>query len=230
MKTCNYSPFWRSWHSTASSFVPAYYSVRFTHSSYPTHPCVGLSAGQRPKGHHGPLVSHTKLIQNDEQLIPPSPMVHIVTKTLLVLILVFPFTIRSEKVKPKDPVTFSEELLQREEKLRLRELEIVKKEEQARLVSQELEKKIRDFNKHQKKFILCTEMVKKEENDRVEHMVKVVSGMKASSAAEILSVQDISLAVKIMAGLSPEKISRIFNLMDREISAKLQKKFMIMKK
>ena len=135
-----------------------------------------------------------------------------------------------KKISPNDSLEFSRQLLQREEKLKLKELEILKKEEQVKLFSQELEKKIRDFNNRQEQFILCMEAVKKDENDRVRHMVKVVSGMKPASAAEILSVQDSSLAVKIMAGLAPEKISKIFNLMDKEISAGLQKKYMIMKK
>ena len=58
---------------------------------------------------------------------------------------------------------------------------------------------------------------------RVDHLVQVVSGMKPQTAADMLSVQESSLTVEIISMLDPTKISKIFNLMDKEISARLQK-------
>ena len=61
-------------------------------------------------------------------------------------------------------------------------------------------------------------------------VVEVISGMRPQNAADLLSVQESDLAVKILGQLDPAKVSKIFNLMDKEISAKLQKQFMTMKK
>jgi flagellar motility protein MotE (MotC chaperone) len=61
-------------------------------------------------------------------------------------------------------------------------------------------------------------------------MVDVVSGMRPQNAADILSVQDVEIAVKILGKLEPTKVSKIFNSMDKEISARLQKQYMNMKK
>ena len=61
-------------------------------------------------------------------------------------------------------------------------------------------------------------------------MVDVVSGMKPQTAADLLSQQDPSLAVKIMGELDAVKVAKIFNLMKKEISAKLQKQYMTLKK
>ena len=54
--------------------------------------------------------------------------------------------------------------------------------------------------------------------------------MRAAKAAEILSVQESDLTVQILGKLPPEKVSKIFNLMEKEVSARLQKQFMSMKK
>jgi flagellar motility protein MotE (MotC chaperone) len=61
-------------------------------------------------------------------------------------------------------------------------------------------------------------------------MVEVISGMKPQSAADVLAVQDPDLSVRILGQLEAQKASKIFNLMDKEVSARLQKQFLQMKK
>ena len=61
-------------------------------------------------------------------------------------------------------------------------------------------------------------------------MVEIISGMKPVMAGNVLSVQDSDIAVKILSELPAMKISKIFNSMDKEISARLQKQYMNMKK
>ena len=134
------------------------------------------------------------------------------------------------KIRPKNIATFSQRLLSKEQRLRVRDLEVSKREEQLDILSKELEGKIRDFKGRQEKFLLCAGEVGKKEDERAKHMVDVVGGMRPQNAADVLSVQDTELAVKIMAMLSSEKVSKIFNLMDKEISARLQKYYMTMKK
>ena len=135
-----------------------------------------------------------------------------------------------KKIRPKSIAQFSQQLLEKEERLRVRELQAVKREEQLQILSNELEGKIRNFKGRQEKFLACADEVAKKEDDRVKHMVDVVGAMRPQNAADVLSVQDMELAVKIMAMLKPDKISKIFNLMDKEISARLQKHYLTMKK
>ena len=54
--------------------------------------------------------------------------------------------------------------------------------------------------------------------------------LRPQKAAEILSVQDSSIAVQILQKIDPKKASKIFNFMDKDISAKLQKQYLLMKK
>ena len=57
-----------------------------------------------------------------------------------------------------------------------------------------------------------------------------MSGMKPANAAELLSVQDSTISVQIISKLDPERVSKIFNLMDKAVSARLQKSYINMKK
>jgi flagellar motility protein MotE (MotC chaperone) len=54
--------------------------------------------------------------------------------------------------------------------------------------------------------------------------------MKADKAAQVLAIQDPEITMKILGKLESKTVSRIFNLMDKEISARIQKQFMTMKR
>jgi len=58
----------------------------------------------------------------------------------------------------------------------------------------------------------------------------MISNMKPDKAASVLSVQDSEIAVQILQMIDPKKASKIFNFMDKEVSAKLQKQYLQMKK
>lgn len=124
----------------------------------------------------------------------------------------------------------SKELLEKEESLRIREIQVKKLEQQLKITEQDFNKKLTEFTQRQKQFLGCLDQQDKQVNDRVQHMVDVVSGMRPQNAADVLSVQDADISVKILAQLEPDKVSRIFNLMDKEVSARLQKQYMDMKK
>lgn len=134
------------------------------------------------------------------------------------------------RVNGSQMVDFSKELLQREETIKVKELEVKKQEEQLKLNMADFEKRVKEFQDTQKKFIGCVDEQDQKAQKRVTQMVDVISGMKPQSAANLLSVQETDIAVKILGQLDPIKVSKIFNLMDKEISAKLQKQFMTMKK
>lgn len=127
-------------------------------------------------------------------------------------------------------VGFSKELLEKEDAIKLKEIKLKKEEEQLAVAQEELKKKVIEFQDSQSKFLGCVEGVNAQANARVGHMVEVISGMRPQTAADLLTVQDADLAVKILGELESAKASKIFNLMDKEVSARLQKQFLQMKK
>lgn len=127
-------------------------------------------------------------------------------------------------------VDFSKELLEKEEAIKVKELNLQKQEEQLKLNTADFQKKVVEFQDAQKKFLGCVDSQKETADKRVSQMVDVIAGMKPQSAADVLAVQDPDLSVRILGMLDSQKASKIFNLMDKEVSAKLQKQFVEMKK
>jgi flagellar motility protein MotE (MotC chaperone) len=127
-------------------------------------------------------------------------------------------------------VDFSKELLEKEEALKVRELNLQKQEEQLKLGTADFQKKLIDFQDSQKKFLGCIDSQNDKQEKRVTQVVDMIAGMKPQSAADVLAVQDPDLAVRILGQLEAAKASKIFNLMDKEVSAKLQRQFLQMKK
>jgi flagellar motility protein MotE (MotC chaperone) len=127
-------------------------------------------------------------------------------------------------------IDFSNELLKKEEALKVKELDIQKENEQLKLNKIDFQKKIVEFQDSQKKFLGCIDSQNEKVDKRVAQIVEVISGMKPQNAADVLSVQDPDLSVRILGQLDAQKASKIFNLMDKEISARLQKQFLQMKK
>ena len=127
-------------------------------------------------------------------------------------------------------ISFSEELLNREKELKEREVKLDKIKEQLEINQKYFESRISQFEQRQKKIIGCLDGQNEAITKRVTHMVDVISNMRPANAAEVLSVQDADISVKILGRLDAVKVSKIFNLMKREISARLQKQYMTMKK
>ncbi|MBT3235222.1 MAG: hypothetical protein HN353_04670 [Bdellovibrionales bacterium] len=127
-------------------------------------------------------------------------------------------------------VNFAQELMEKEEQLAVQQLEVRKEKEQFKQSIQSFEVRVKSFEKRQQKLLGCIQAADKKENRRIDHMVEVISGMKPMSAAQVLSVQDAEITIKILGKLSPPKVSKIFNLMDKEISARLQKQYLTMKR
>lgn len=127
-------------------------------------------------------------------------------------------------------VDFSKELLEKEEAIKVKELTVKKEQEQLEMNKADFTKKLIEFQESQKKFLGCVDEKDDKADKRVSQMVDVISGMKPQSAADILAVQDPDLSVRILGELESSKASKIFNLMDKEVSARLQKQFLQMKK
>lgn len=137
---------------------------------------------------------------------------------------------RMLRLGQKTIVKLSQELLKKEEKLDLKYLELEKKEEQLKINIRQFESRIKEFQKRQSKFIGCLDDIDQKKNKRVGHIVDIISNMRPANASDVLSVQDTEVSVQIIGLLNATKLSKIFNKMDKEISARLQKQYMSMKR
>ena len=133
-------------------------------------------------------------------------------------------------VKKKSISTLSKELLAKERELKEKEERLKNRQEQVILAEQALLKKISEFDETKKKIIGCVEDQKGNEQMRIKQLVDVISNMKPQKAADLLSVQESGISVKLIERIEPEKASKIFNLMDKEVSARLQKQYLNMQK
>lgn len=135
-----------------------------------------------------------------------------------------------DTVKNKSVSELTKELMDRDEKLKLRELELQKMEDSLKVTEKDISSRYTDLAEKQKRFIGCVDKNEEESRNRVGQLVEMVSNMKPQKAAEVLSVQDSEIAVKILQMIEPKKASKIFNFMEKDVSAKLQKQYLNMKK
>jgi flagellar motility protein MotE (MotC chaperone) len=122
------------------------------------------------------------------------------------------------------------QLYEKELFLQKREDDLKKKEDQLKINQEDFSKKIKMIQDEQNKILDCVKKNEEEMESRAAQIVTIISNMKPIKASEIMSVQDLEVAVKIMSKLDPIKSSKIFNLMDKEISARIQKTYLRMKK
>jgi flagellar motility protein MotE (MotC chaperone) len=135
-----------------------------------------------------------------------------------------------DHIKNKSVSELTKEVLDKEEKVKIRELDIEKQHDALKVSEAELGKKYAEFETRQKSFLGCVEKNEEDGKNRIGQVVEMVSNMKPQKAAEVLSVQETEVAVKILQMIDAKKASKIFNFMDKDISAKLQKQYLLMKK
>lgn len=133
-------------------------------------------------------------------------------------------------IKKKSIAQLTSELLEKERKISDEEKDLTLRREQLKLNEESLLKKIEEFELQKKKVIGCIDDHKKSEMMRIKQLVEVVSNMKPQKAADLLSVQDSEISIKIIEKIDPAKASKIFNLMEKEVSARLQKQYLNMQK
>lgn len=131
-------------------------------------------------------------------------------------------------IKKKSITQLTKELLEKERSLHKKEQSLDKQVEQVKMSEASLLKRIEAFEGEKKKIIGCVDDHKNSELLRVKQLVQVISNMKPNKAAELLSVQDSHISVKLLEKIDPTKASKIFNLMDKEVSARLQKQYLNM--
>lgn len=135
-----------------------------------------------------------------------------------------------KKLKQGKIVEFSKELMKKEDDITVFTQNLKRREESLSLNMSKFEQRVAEFRKEQDKILGCLVQQDKDHKKRIEHMVETISGMKPASAASLLAVQDSAVAVEILGLLPPVKVSKIFNLMEKEVSARLQKQYLTMKK
>jgi flagellar motility protein MotE (MotC chaperone) len=135
-----------------------------------------------------------------------------------------------DRLKKSSVAKLTKEILQKERDLDDRAEALALREEQIKMAEESLAKKVFEVEKQQKKLLGCVDDNEKSKIARVQQLVSVISNMKPQKAAELLSVQDSDISVKILELIKPERASKIFNLMDKEVSARLQKQYLNMTK
>jgi flagellar motility protein MotE (MotC chaperone) len=133
-------------------------------------------------------------------------------------------------IKNKSVSDLTKELLDKDEKLRLREIDLEKQQDSLKVSDNDIAKRYAELSEKQRSFIGCVEKNHEESKSRIGQLVEMVSNMKPDKAASVLSVQDTEIAVQILQMIDAKKASKIFNFMDKDISAKLQKQYLLMKK
>jgi flagellar motility protein MotE (MotC chaperone) len=135
-----------------------------------------------------------------------------------------------DTIKNKSVSELTKELLDKEEKLKLRELDLQKQADSLKISETDVTKRYTGLADKQKAFIGCVEKNEEESKARIGQLVEMVTNMKPQKAAEVLTVQESEIAVRILQMIEPKKASKIFNFMDKDTSAKLQKQYLLLKK
>ncbi|HLT22306.1 MAG TPA: hypothetical protein VKZ84_02645 [Bacteriovoracaceae bacterium] len=135
-----------------------------------------------------------------------------------------------DKIKKVSVTDLTKELVKKNEEISLKELELKKREDALLAAEKELASKYIEVDKKQKQIIGCIDRNTEDEKLRITQVVDMISNMRPQKAAELLSVQDSIIAVQILQKIDAKKASKIFNFMDKDVSAKLQKQYLQMKK
>lgn len=139
-------------------------------------------------------------------------------------------TLQVDKIKKSSVTDLTKELVKKNEEIALKEIQLKKREDALLASENDLASKYIAVDQKQKKIIGCLDKNKDEEKMRISQVVDMISNMRPQKAAEILSVQDSMIAVQILQKIDAKKASKIFNFMDKDVSAKLQKQYLQMKK
>ena len=124
---------------------------------------------------------------------------------------------------------FSYDLLKKELELNKQERLLEEKKQQLKMSEKDFIGRVKKFGNKQQKFLGCLNKNEQSQRERMSRLVKVVEGMSPKRAAELLSIQESEFSVQILAALDTTKTAKIFNLMKKEISARLQKQYVLMK-
>ena len=135
-----------------------------------------------------------------------------------------------KRIKKSSIANLTSEVLEKESALDKKEKELQRQKEQVEMAEETLSNKIADFEKLQAKVLGCIDENKDQAKKRISALVSMISNMKPLKAADVLTVQDSKISIQILEKIEPERASKIFNLMDKEVSARLQKQYLNMRR
>jgi flagellar motility protein MotE (MotC chaperone) len=136
-----------------------------------------------------------------------------------------PATASAEAKKASTPIALTmeaiQELEERKAALDLREKQLAEKARGLELQEKILKEKLKKMEDLNKKMAERLDLFKKDHEQRITKLVTVVEGMKPEMAARYVEALDPDLAVEILARIKEQKASKIMNLVDKKLSAKL---------
>lgn len=132
------------------------------------------------------------------------------------------------KLAPKKssaPLALSAEAIQeledRKVALDAREKQLNERARDLELQEKLLKEKLHKMEELNKKMAERLDVFKKDHEGRIGKLVTVVEGMKPDAAARYVEALDPELAVEILARIKEAKASKILNLVDKKLGAKL---------
>jgi flagellar motility protein MotE (MotC chaperone) len=114
-----------------------------------------------------------------------------------------------------------QELEDRKVALDLREKQLAERAHDLELQEKLLKEKLQKMEDLNRKMAERLDGFKKDHEGRIGKLVTVVEGMKPESAARYVEALDPELAVEILARIKEAKASKILNLVDKKLGAKL---------
>lgn len=136
---------------------------------------------------------------------------------------------KSENKESDRPVMLTEEALREfnEQRKRLEEKERLLEERERALAIQEkiIIDKLSRIEKLNKAMGSRLDGYKKESEAKIDKLVKIIEGMKPVEAAKFLENIDPGLAVNILSKIEVQRASKVLNMIDKRVSARLTEKF-----
>lgn len=127
--------------------------------------------------------------------------------------------------KSSTPLALSAEAIQeledRKVALDLRERQLNERAHDLELQEKLLKEKLQKMEDLNRKMAERLDGFKKDHEGRIARLVTVVEGMKPDAAARYVEALDPELAVEILARIKEAKASKILNLVDKKMGAKL---------
>lgn len=114
-------------------------------------------------------------------------------------------------------------ILNKQKALKEREDNLRKEEERLKALSRELDEKIERYSKLLTQIEDALEDIKKERDERFQHVVKTYEAMPPEEAAQRISELDEKTATKILSMMKPKKASAIMAVMEPKKVAILTK-------
>lgn len=136
---------------------------------------------------------------------------------------------KKRSISSDEPIAFTEvavkEFLELQEKVKTKEKELEERERALEIQEKIIREKLGRIEKLNKAMSKRLDEYKEESNQNVDKLVKIIEGMKPVEAARFVENIDPGLAVNIFDKISVQRASKILNMIDKRVSARLTEKY-----